>query len=239
MTGKNKYHLASALAIVRPVLREWPIDRTEGGRSLGLAPALQGPSRRRRGPCDRTRISGRKPPGRRCPIWSRFATTPAFGRWSSRPEVARHRGRYAIRLVEETLSASRTRPRSLADSLTACGATKSGAAGALRAPATTWHTDGLHPGWNESHQPFKWSSSKSTTKTMAKCSTSDAKRPRSANGASGFGHEAVKDPVGVGVEPGDLARVGDPRDLGHLHAVVERLAGVIQEGVHARYGCCR
>src|SRR5262249_56195450 len=49
--------------------------------------------------------------------------------------------------------------------------------------------------------------------------------------AVGSGDEAVEDSVGVRIEAGDLARVGDARDLGDLDAVVESLAGVIQEGV--------
>ena len=47
----------------------------------------------------------------------------------------------------------------------------------------------------------------------------------------GGGDETVEDPIGIRVEPRDLARVGNPGDLGNLHAVAERRTGVIQEGV--------
>jgi len=46
----------------------------------------------------------------------------------------------------------------------------------------------------------------------------------------------VKCAVGIGVEPGDLARVGDPGDLGNLHAVVKHRGGIVQEGVRAGVG---
>ena len=46
----------------------------------------------------------------------------------------------------------------------------------------------------------------------------------------------MEDAVGVRVEPRDLARVGNARDLGDFHTVVERLAGIIQEGVFAGVG---
>ena len=46
----------------------------------------------------------------------------------------------------------------------------------------------------------------------------------------------MEDPVGIRVEAGDLARIGDARDLRHLHAVVERLAGIVQERVLAGVG---
>src|SRR5207248_3567446 len=40
----------------------------------------------------------------------------------------------------------------------------------------------------------------------------------------------------IGVEPSDLARVGNPGDLGDLHAVVEHRGGVVQEGVGVGVG---
>ena len=65
----------------------------------------------------------------------------------------------------------------------------------------------------------------------------DTNNPGSRTSDSGSGgDEAVEDAVGVRVEPRDLARVGDARDLGHFHAVIERLAGIIQERVLAGVG---
>jgi hypothetical protein len=46
----------------------------------------------------------------------------------------------------------------------------------------------------------------------------------------GFGGEFVGDVV-VGREPTDLARVVDSPEFGHLHALVEPLARIIQETV--------
>lgn len=39
----------------------------------------------------------------------------------------------------------------------------------------------------------------------------------------------MKDSIGIGVETGDLAQVGDARDLGHFHAVVELFRGIVQK----------
>lgn len=44
-------------------------------------------------------------------------------------------------------------------------------------------------------------------------------------------HEPVKHPIGIGVEPGDLARVGDARYLCDFHAVIELLGRIVQERV--------